>query len=148
MIRVMKLSGEVLATVQLETLPGETVRSLKHHLCDILDLPVCMQRVVYSGCCLDDAAELNGLADVQLILSAASRRELAESLLDAGRRGNVRAAHMLLEASADANSMDKGDRSAQLSYWHAAGATLMLHVCFWMLVLTRTCKQVPAKQLS
>ena len=71
-----------------------------------------MQRLVHSGCDLQDSGEINGLGDVQLIMSAPSRRELAESLVSVGRTGNVREARLLLEAGAELNSTDSNGCSS------------------------------------
>ncbi|CAE7289684.1 Ankrd17 [Symbiodinium sp. KB8] len=111
MIRVMKLSGDEVASVQLNDLAPETVRSLKHHLHHLLGIPLCMQSLVTCTGPLDDAAMLEGLGDVQLVLrratTAASQWEFAEALLGACSDGNVEEARSLLEAGADVNSIEE-----------------------------------------
>eukprot|EP00439_Symbiodinium_sp_Y106_P037434 s2432_g4.t1 len=62
----------------------------------------------------DDAAKLDGLSDVQLVLrrvsTAASQWEFAEALLGACTEGNIEEARMLLEAGADVNSFEQSNR--------------------------------------
>ena len=120
MIRVLKLSGETLATVPIrESSETMTVKNLKDSLFVDYDLPVCMQQLVevQGGNGLDDSAKLDAPNDVQLVLlqpvSSESRQEAEGAMLAASAKNNAEAVHMLLRAGADVGT--KTNSSAALT---------------------------------
>ena len=76
MARVLKLSGEVLATYPADL---RYARELKTHLSRLYVLPESLQQLVQDGCVLDDAAELDASRDVQLVLLPVSGKSYVDS---------------------------------------------------------------------
>ena len=98
MTRVLKLSGEVLATSPVDV---EAAGKLKEHLWDLHDFPVCLQQLVQDGCILDNASKLDASKDVQLVLltvSRESRVEATQALTRAAAKGNIDTVCFLLKA--------------------------------------------------
>ena len=97
MLRVAKLSGEEVASIEVEEVSD--VRSLKQRLSQLHGLPPRFrQRLLLNGRQLEDAAELDSPTDLQLVLlpfAEVSQREVDE-FRDAARRGSVSEAEILI----------------------------------------------------
>ena len=123
MIRVLKMSGEELASVA--SVEVESVRSLKSHLCAMHGLPTCMQQLLHDGCILDDAAKLHAPQDVQVVFLPVFRargrgfrarsREASKGLRGAAARGDVETTRLLLEAGVCPNWHVDGCHTALIS---------------------------------
>ena len=111
MIRIWGISGQELLAVPVESQgTAETVAELKTRLRASHSLPVCQQKLLHDGICLDDNFKLETSIDLQLVLVArfcntAQKREAARELtrfVARGARADV--VRKLLEAGTDPNA--------------------------------------------
>ncbi|CAE7445844.1 ANKRD50 [Symbiodinium natans] len=108
MLRVWAASGQELA---IDTQEVSDVLSLKRLLRRSYHFPVCLQQLLHGVSCLDNMAQLEAPADLQLVLlrvsSAAQRRDSLCELVDyAALHGHVEVARFLVEAGTEVDSLD------------------------------------------
>ena len=102
LLRVLKLSGEELATIPVEELSD--VRSLKQHLQKTSGLPPRFrQKLLRDGVALDDAMVLDSPMDLNLVVLPLlkSDAEQAKLLIAAVIHGDVRRVNELLDGAQD-----------------------------------------------
>ena len=102
LLRVLKLSGEELATIPVEELSD--VRSLKQHLQKTSGLPPRFrQKLLRDGVALDDAMVLDSPMDLNLVVLPLlkSDAEQAKLLIAAVIHGDVRRVDELLNGAQD-----------------------------------------------
>ena len=77
---------------------------LKSHLQALHGFPVCIQRLLHAGDILEDSAEFNAPADIQLVLlratSVAQVRHMSTELVESAEKNRLEVVRLLLGAGA------------------------------------------------
>ena len=104
MLHVWMVSGRKLAAMAPQASKKSDVKSLKEHLRNLHNFPVCLQQVLHDGKCLEDFMILDVKMDLQLVLLTAlstlqQQHAGAKELLQyAASEGHVEVARLLLQA--------------------------------------------------
>ena len=108
MLCVWRVSGEQLAEVPF--MACRSVWSLKSHLQALHGFPVCIQRLLHAGNILENSAELNAPADIQLVLlhatSIAQVRRMSIELVQSAEKNRLEVVRLLLGAGASVDWKD------------------------------------------